>query len=107
MDNQKWLKRKFPKSFEEVNAVFTDEYITELKVYGYKLGKLKEPQIMEFGRKEKYPVGTYIIFKRSNPVRSYNYPLHYAITKCLIENFTASGYHSFSIYESEFEEIFE
>jgi hypothetical protein len=107
MDNRKWLKRKYPKSFDLLNDLMDDERLYGFKNNRFKLGKLvKDKQV---DSSTKYPKGTIIWFKRSNPVKDFNHPQHYAICKCNdgAEDITESGYHSFDIYEKEFKEIFE
>jgi hypothetical protein len=100
MENRKWLKRKYPDSFDEINAFFNDGYLSIFKKGKRKMGRLVRDIIQE----QEYPKGTILIFIRSNPINSFNYPLHHGIIKCK-RGFTASGYHSIDIYEKDFEEI--
>lgn len=97
MDNEKWLKRKYPYHFEEVTKVLDEERLRELKEQNFKIGRLVK-------KTEGHKKGKLIFFKRSNPVNNYNYPLHYAFTKCK-KGETYSGYHGFGLHESDFEEI--
>ena len=53
-----------------------------------------------------YGIGTLIQFSRSNPIRDYNYPDVYCIAKC-DPGYTASGYHSFTIHDKDFIELFD
>ena len=100
MDNRKWLQRKYPKTFKEANEFLNDKELENFKKNKYKLGRIIKPTWYV----NLYPAGTLIIFKRSNPVKDYNYPLHHAIAKCEI-GFTESGYHSIDIFNESFEEI--
>lgn len=101
MDNRKWLKRKYPKSFEKVNEMLDDERLYDFKNNRYELGVLiKAVWCVE----TFYPEGTMIMFKRSNP-RDYNHPMHYAVCKCKEDGLTESGYQSLNIWEGDFKEI--
>lgn len=100
MDNRKWLKRKYPKTFTEANEFLNDSELKYFKDNKYKLGRIVKPTIYV----KEYPIGTLIMFKRSNPINDYNYPMHHAIVKCEVD-FTQSGYHSINIWESDFKEI--
>ncbi len=93
MDNRKWLKRKYPKSFKEVNEFLDDLHLEEFKKMNYKLGIITRPSWSI----DLYPEGTMIMFKRSNPVTDMNYPMHHAIAKCR-NDYTPSGYHSISVW---------
>ena len=42
MENRKWLQRKYPKTFHEVNKFLNDEQLQYFKERKYKLGKLTE-----------------------------------------------------------------
>ncbi len=100
MENRKWLKRKYPKSFVEVNEFLNDSELETFKKGKYKLGRTIKPvwQI------NLYPKGTLITFKRSNPITNENYPMHHAVAKCDV-GFTSSGYHSINVWNEEFEEV--
>lgn len=100
MDNRKWLKRKYPKSFAEINKFLDDEKLQSLRKHKMKIGRLVRDVI----HCQKYKSGSLIAFKRSNPVRSENYPRHYACIKCQ-SGYTSSGYHSISIFDADFIEI--
>lgn len=100
MDDRKWLRRKYPEVFDEVNSFLDDHQLSEFKKRKYNLGRL----VSDMLDMEDYSAGTMIMFKRSNPVRDYNYPMHYAVIKCS-DGITASGYLSMSIYERDFKEI--
>lgn len=102
MEARKWLKRKYPKTFDEVSEFLNDVQLSEFKVRKYKLGRLiRDVSTMS---DTNYGKGTILMFKRSNPVWSYNYPMHHGIVKCDI-GFTHSGYHSISIWDGDFIEI--
>lgn len=97
MDNRKWLKRKYPKIFNEVNEFLNDKELETFRKHNYKLGRLIE-NVSFF---DLYPAGTLIAFKRSNPITSYNYPMHHAIVKCDAK-LTESGYLSIDVFDSQF-----
>ncbi len=100
MDNRKWLKRKYPETFKEVDEFLNDGFLQEFKKGRYKLGRL----VSDIIECQKYKKGDLIYFKRSNPVNDYNHPIIRAIIKCQ-KGYTASGYHGIRVVESEFEEI--
>ena len=100
MNPEKWLKRKYPNSFDDIRLFLNDRQLDEFKNSRMKIGRL----IKDIDQGQKYPEGSLILFRRSNPVTSYNYPMHYGIIKCP-EGYTASGYHSFGIFDSDFKEI--
>ena len=102
MDNRKWLKRKYPKSFNRVNSFLNDEQLQNFRNGKYKLGETTK----ELKEEETYSVGTLSIFKRSNPINSYNYPMHPIIVKCR-DGLTISGYHSFWVTPDKCKEITE
>lgn len=101
MDNRKWLKRRYPETFVEVNDFLNDSELEKFRKLRYKLGRIIRPT----WDVQLYPVGTLILFKRSNPIRDMNYPMHHAEVKC-DTNFTTSGYHSIGIFEGYFKEIY-
>lgn len=101
MDNRKWLKRKYPKTHKEVDSFLDDNELEDFKKNKYKLGRLKGDIIQV----QKYKKGMLIMFKRTNPVTDFNYPLHHGVVKCQ-KGFTASGYHSLNLTEGDFVEIF-
>ena len=101
MENRKWLQRKYPKTFDEVNKFLNDEQLQEFKRRKYKLGKLT----IHINQDEIYEIGRLCMFKRSNPINDYNYPLHPVIVKCNDENHTTSGYVSFWVSPSYVEEV--
>lgn len=100
MDNRKWLQRKYPKTFDDVNEFLNDEQLITFKFGKYKLGKLTE----NINEVNHYKKGCLCMFTRANPIRNYNYPLHPIIVKCE-KPFTASGYHSFWVSPHQVEEI--
>jgi hypothetical protein len=100
MENRKWLQRKYPKIFDEVNEFLNDEQLQQFKKGKYKLGKLTE----DINQEEIYGKGKLCIFKRSNPINDYNYPLHPIIVKCN-EKLTVSGYNSFWVSPNQVEEV--
>lgn len=100
MENRKWLKRKYPKSFSKANKFLNDSELEAFKSKNYKLGILKR----DICQVQKYPKGQLIMFKRSNPVNDYNYPIHNAVIKCDV-GFTSSGYHSINIFDGDFKEV--
>lgn len=100
MESIKWLKRKYPNTFEELNEYFDRHQIEEFKKSTMKIGRLVKDVVCG----NKYKKGSIIQFKRSNPINSYNHPFVYAILKCKV-GYTESGYHSFNITENDFIEI--
>jgi hypothetical protein len=102
MDNTKWLKRKYPETFDELHEFLGDFTINEFRVRKFKVGRFVK-DFKSLGGQE-YKTGTLIIFKRANPVNSPNYPLHFAIVKC-DKTITESGFHSINLWESDFIEI--
>jgi hypothetical protein len=102
MDSVKWLQRKYPKSFDELNKYFDRHEIENFKKSTLKIGRLTKNVVWC----KKYKRGSIIQFRRSNPINDYNHPFVYAILKCKV-GYTESGYHSFNITEKDFIEIFE
>ena len=100
MENRKWLKRKYPDTFNEVNEFMDDNILMEFKRYKYKLGRLKN----DIHYVQKYPKDSLVIFKRRNPVTDESYPLIYTVIKCQ-NGFTESGYHSIETTENDIVEI--
>ena len=100
MDSLKWLKRKYPDSFEELNNYFDRFEIENFKKSTLKIGRLTKNVFWC----QEYKKGSIIQFKRSNPINDYNHPYIYAVLKCDV-GYTDSGYHSFNINESDFIEI--
>lgn len=100
MDNLKWLKRKYPDSFDELNNYFDRVELNHFKRSTLKIGRLVKDVIWC----QKYKKGNIIQFRRSNPINDYNHPFVYCIVKCKV-GYTESGYHSFNIEESDFIEI--
>ena len=100
MDSIKWLQRKYPNTFNELNDYFDRHELEQFKKSTLKIGRLKKDVIVC----QKYKKGNIIQFKRTNPVTSYNYPAVYCVVKCQV-GYTASGYHCFHITEQDFEEI--
>ena len=98
MDNQKWLKRKYPKSYKYIKDILNDERIRALKYDNFRLGIMT---VADFG----YEKGTYIIFLKANPINSYNYPFHYCVTKCKKDGVTASGWQGFGLIMTSFDEL--
>ena len=97
MDNIKWLKRKYPESYEEIFP-FIDYYdLKKLKV-----GRLLQ-DISPVHCDEVYSKSTLILFRRSNPL-DYNHPVFYIVAKC-DPGVTYSGFHSFLECSSYVEEI--
>jgi len=103
MDNRKWLKRKYPKTFNEINNFLDNETLIFVKKGKYKIGMITEDIIQE---DIIYLKGTLCYFKRSNPINSYNYPLHTISVKD-IHNVTLSNYHNFWVTPNNVIEIFE
>ena len=100
MNSLKWLKRKYPKSFDELNDYFDRHELEEFKKSTMLIGRLTKDVFWG----QKYKKGSIIQFRRSNPVNDYNHPFVYAVFKCQV-GYTESGYHSFNITEADFIEI--
>lgn len=100
MENRKWLKRRYPLIFEEVNDFLNDEQLGYFKDLKYKLGRLT----VDINQEEIYYKDSLCFFKRSNPVNDYNYPLHQIIVKCS-DRLTTSGYNCFWVSPEQVEEV--
>jgi len=100
MENRKWLKRKYPKTFKKVDTFLNDGMLIEFKKFNYKLGVLTNDII----QCQTYKKGRLIMFKRTNPVNDQNYPVHHGVIKCQ-KGYTASGYHSIPVLNQDFKEI--
>ena len=100
MEDLKWLKRKYPNSFEELNKYFDRQELCDFKKSTLKIGRLNKDIIYC----QKYKKGSIIQFRRSNPINDYNHPFVYCVVKCQV-GYTASGYHSFNITKNDFTEI--
>lgn len=100
MNNIKWLKRKYPTSFNKLSKYFNDEQLSEFKKAKRKIGVLtKDIKQCEM----TYKKGSVIQFKRSR-IDSENYPFVYVVLKCEL-GFTQSGYHAFTLFENDFKEL--
>lgn len=64
MNSLKWLQRKYPNSFEELNAYFDRNEIKNFKKSTMKIGRLTKDVVWC----QKYKKGSIIQFRRSNPV---------------------------------------
>ena len=100
MENRKWLQRKYPKTFEEVDKFLNDEQLQTFKERKYKIGRLTE----DINQEEIYAKGKLCMFKRTNPINDYNYPLHPIIVKC-DDYLTVSGYNSFWVFPNQVKEV--
>jgi len=100
MKADKWLKRKYPKSFTKLNEYFDRHELDCFKNSRFKIGVLTKDVIFV----QKYTKGSIIQFRRSNPINDYNHPFVHCIVKCQL-GFTSSGYHSFNITESDLKEL--
>lgn len=101
MEARKWLKRKYPESFKELDKFFNEGMLDFFKSSTHKVGRL----IKDINVVGGYKKGDIFIFKRTNPINSYNYPIVYATFKCKKTGLTVSGYHSIDLVESDFKEI--
>ena len=97
MENIKWAKRKYPKTYKKI-IPFIDY---EKKIKKYKVGRLLE----DLNNSEFYKKGTIFLYRKTNPINDYNYPDIYTIFKCIDSKITFSGFHSFLVYPLNFEEI--
>jgi len=100
MNSLKWLKRKYPNSFEELNEYFDKHEIDNFKKSTMKIGRLTKDIVCG----EKYKKNSIIQFRRSNPIYDDNHPFVYVVLKCQV-GYTQSGYHSFYITENDFIEV--
>lgn len=100
MDSINWLKRKYKKSFKELNDYFDRHEIENFKKSTLKIGRLNKDII----QCQKYKKGSIIQFRRSNPINDFNHPFVYCVIKCQV-GYTESGYHSFNIQENDFSEV--
>lgn len=100
MEKIKWLQRKYPVTFKELNEYFNESELFDFKNSTLKIGRLTK----DIRCGQKYKKGSIIEFKRSNPVTNHNHPIIYATIKCQ-PDYTLSGYHSITISEYDFEEI--
>lgn len=100
MENRKWLKRKYPESFERINNFFDDSFLKEFRENKMRIGVLTSDVLNVV----KYNKGSIVAFKKSNPITNFNYPSNYGVFKCE-KGFTESGYHSVMIFENQFTEL--
>ena len=99
MNDKKWLERKYPESFKELNEYFDRQELRHFKKSTNKIGRLTKDIIQV----QKYKKGSIIQF-RNFGIMDEMYPATHCIVKCQI-GFTESGYHSFNIHKSDFVEI--
>jgi len=99
MEAKKWLQRKYPDSFNELNEYFDRHELVNFKKSTMKIGRLTKDII----QCQKYNKGSIIQFRRYS-VSDYNYPHVYCVVKCQV-GYTESGYHSFNITLQDFKEI--
>jgi len=99
MDDIKWLQRKYPDSFKEVDEYFDRQELRDFRKSTRKIGRLSKDVI----HCQKYKKGSIIEFRRSS-ITEHNHPYVYCVVKCQV-GYTESGYHSFNITESDFKEI--
>ena len=100
MNSLKWLQRKYPNSFKELNEYFDSYELENFKKSHMKIGRLTK----DIFCCQTYKKDSIIQFRRRNPVNDYNYPFVYAVLKCQV-GYTGSGYHAFEILENDFIEI--
>lgn len=100
MENTKWLQRKYPESFKELNQYFDINELDNFKKSTMKIGRLNKNIIQG----KKYKKGSIVQFRRSNPINSYNHPFVYVIIKCKV-GYTQSGYHSFNVTHEDIIEL--
>lgn len=101
MNNRKWLKRKYPKSFNIINEMLNDEQLQKFRAGKYKAGIFTEC----IAKGDLYTEGKLCMFKRANPIDFDIYPLITVTVKCCTENFTPSGYHTFYVTPYKVEEL--
>lgn len=99
MEDRKWLRRKYPDSFKELDDYFDRHELRDFKKSTRKIGRLTKDIVQG----QKYKKGTVIEFRKSS-ITEYNHPYVYCIVKCQL-GYTESGYHSFNITEQDFKEI--
>lgn len=100
MESIKWLQRKYPNSFEDLNKYFDWFELENFKKSRMKLGRLTKDVV----NVRKYKKGEIVQFRRSNPINDYNHPCTEIVLKCPV-GFTESGYHSFNVDDDCFIEI--
>lgn len=99
MEDRKWLQRKYPNLFQELDKYFDRHELKNFKKSTMKIGRLTKDVI----QCQKYKKGTLIQFKRYSAT-DYNYPHVYCVVKCQV-GYTESGYHSFNILRDDFKEL--
>jgi len=103
MENNKWLKRKFPNSFERIKNFLDDNQFQQFKNYKFRIGILKE----DLMNCQNYPKDSIFLYKM-NKVYYKNrwtgdYDM-YLVFKCQ-KGYTASGYHGFICSGVKYEEV--
>lgn len=99
MDNRKWIKRKYPKSFSIINEMLDDEHVYIFKNKRYSFGKLVNSitvNTLYFAK------GTFIIFKKIN---RHNPPLYNIILKLKVKDSEENSYCSIESNGDVFKEI--
>lgn len=93
MNTLKWLKRKYPVSYEELlpfTKEFDDPYRRKMHV-----GRLTA----DIYNEELYKAGTIVLFTERSPLDE-NYPGKIILARCVDPDLTVSGFHSFHYYGS-------
>lgn len=99
MEDRKWLKRKYPDSFKELDEYFDRHELSSFKKSTRKIGRITKDII----QCQKYKKGSIIEFRRS-AITEDNHPYVNCVIKCQL-GYIESGYHSFNITESDFNEM--
>lgn len=104
MKLDKYIDRKYPQSKEHIKKLFDPKNLLLIKEKGYKPARL----IRAYSDFEsRYEKGTLFIFKRHKDYDEGNWTGEFnihGIFKCK-KGLTESGYHSVSLFYSDFEEV--
>ena len=105
MTDIKWLKRKYPKHWEEIIASLNQEMMYRIRkgeYRTYKLGRFTD--VVNTLGGETYEKGRLVWYK-PRKTTDIDYPLIHVITKARTPNVTFSGYHSFNVYRDSLMEL--
>ena len=103
MNSDKWLKRRYPKSYDKVREFLNDDELKEFKDYR----RTRKVGILNDGVGE-YKKGDIFMYEHQKDCDEEGWTggfRYYCIFKCQ-EGYTQSGYHSFLTWNKlDFEEI--
>ena len=104
MNSDKWLKRKYPKSYDKVREFLDDAELEEFRRYKRKFGIINNDIL----NCQMYPKGSLFIYNHQKDCDEEGWTgefRYYCIFKCQ-KGYTQSGYHSFLVWgKLNFEEI--